>query len=381
ELQPPSMSLQLSPGAGLSLAVLVQMTFTGNSLVGGRMELQVAANISSSSRLVRDARGCPRLSAGRCRVALLSASTNLPSRVMTPAARKFLESTLQRLLPGLLCPAVDMVLDLVNAKFTAMTSVIALGSAGTLRYALLDPPVVSASFIQLELETILHSREGEEVLTAEQLPLTSLPPKKDNATQLVLSAGFLSAELRVMQASFSLNISNSMVLGLPPLGTTMLGALVPEISSVLPPSQPVVIEMQEVKPPLVTITPNKSTVHLFSTAEFWVPSPDSAPRSLFVLDVHTELGAHFAVAEERLQLSLALDSLSQAAVANSSVGAFDALPLRAVLADIVHVAFVPSINRALRGGVPLPPLPSALYQHVELSRMQDGLVLDVPVTE
>ena len=53
----------------------------------------------------------------------------------------------------------------------------------------------------------------------------------------------------------------------------------------LPPSQPVVIEMQAVKAPVVTITPDKSFLQLFSTAEFWVLPSDSAPESLFVLDV------------------------------------------------------------------------------------------------
>lgn len=59
----------------------------------------------------------------------------------------------------------------------------------------------------------------------------------------------------------------------------------PQISRVLPPSQPVVIEVQEAKAPVVTITREKSFVQLFSTAEFWVSPSDSAPESLFVLDV------------------------------------------------------------------------------------------------
>lgn len=59
----------------------------------------------------------------------------------------------------------------------------------------------------------------------------------------------------------------------------------PQISSTLPPSRPVVIEMQETQPPLVIITPEKSTVHLFSTAKFLASSPGSAPGSLFILDV------------------------------------------------------------------------------------------------
>ncbi|XP_035200005.1 BPI fold-containing family B member 6 isoform X2 [Oxyura jamaicensis] len=373
DLRPPVISLTLSPGVGLFMAVLVRMTIAGKSFIGGNMEIKVAANLTASARLAQDTQGCPRFSTESCHIALLSAKTNLPSNMLPKVMSKLLDSTLQKVLPSLLCPAVDAVLSLVNSKLTAVTSVIPLGTAGTLRYALLNPPVTNETFIQLDLKTILHKNEGEEVdLPADQPSLPSLPPKREAATQLILSAGFLSAELSVMQASFSLNISNNMILGLPPLVTTTLGTLIPELSMVLPPSQPLVIEMREANPPLVTITPDKSIVHLFSTAEFRVSSPDSDLGSLFVLDVHSDLRAQFAVVEERLQLSLALDSLSQVALASSSIGTFDELPLNGVLADIIHVAYVPSINRALRGGVPLPPLLGTPYRRVEVGRLQVG---------
>lgn len=68
-------------------------------------------------------------------------------------------------------------------------------------------------------------------------------------------------------------------------GGVTLWFVSPQLSMVLPPSQPLVIEMREANPPLVTIAPDKSIVHLFSTAEFRVSSPDSDLGSLFVLDV------------------------------------------------------------------------------------------------
>ncbi|GAB0197340.1 BPI fold-containing family B member 6 [Grus japonensis] len=129
-----------------------------------------------------------------------------------------------------LCPAVDAVLNLVNAKFTTMASEIPLGTAGTLQYTLLNPPMTSETFIELDLK----------------------------------------------------------------------------ISKVLPPSQPLVIEMREAKAPVMSITPDKSFVQLFSTAEFQVSPLDSAPESLFVLDVHSNLEVQFAIEDEKLQLSLAL---------------------------------------------------------------------------
>ncbi|XP_059683372.1 BPI fold-containing family B member 6 [Gavia stellata] len=382
DLCPPVISLALLPGSGLFMAVLVQMTVAGKSFTGGNVEIALAANLTAGSRLWQDAAGIPRFSSRNCHIALVSVKTNLPGSMLPKVTSKFLDSTLQKVLPGLLCPAVDVVLNLVNAKFTTMTSEIPLGTAGTLWYALLNPPMTSETFIELDLKTILHQKEGKEVdLPMDHPSLASLPPKRDAATQLILSANFLSAELSVLQASFNLDISNNMVLGLPPLVTTMLGALIPEISRVLPPSHPVVIEMREAKAPVVTITTDKSFVQLFSTAEFWVSPSNSAPESLFVLDVHSNLEAQFAIAEEKLRLSLALQSLSRVALASSSLGTFDELPLKGVLADIIHVAYVPSINRVLRGGVPLPDLLGITYQRANISGFENALVLDVPLTE
>ncbi|NXT45703.1 BPIB6 protein, partial [Pluvianellus socialis] len=286
DVRPPVISLALSPGSGLFVAVLVQMTIAGKSFIGGNMEIALAANLTASSRLGQDAAGIPRFSARNCHIALVSVKTNLPRSVLPKVMSKFLDSTLQKVLPGLLCPAVDAVLNLVNAKFATMTAEIPLGTAGTLQYILLNPPMTNETFIELDLKTILHQEEGKEVeLPRDQLSLSPLPPKRDAATQFILSANFLSAELSVLQASFNLNISNNMVLGLLPLVTTMLGALIPEISRVVPPSQPVVTEMREAKAPVVTITQDKSFVQLFSTAEFWTSPSDSAPESLFILDV------------------------------------------------------------------------------------------------
>ncbi|NXU29739.1 BPIB6 protein, partial [Thalassarche chlororhynchos] len=374
DLRPPVISLALSPGSGLFMAVLVQMTIAGKSFIGGNMEITLAANLTARSRLWQDAADIPRFSLKNCHIALISVKTNLPSSMLPKVMSKFLDSTLQKVLPGLLCPAVDAMLNLVNAKFTTLTSEIPLGTAGILQYALLNPPMTSETFIELDLKTILHQKEGKEVdLPMDQPSLASLPPKRDAATQLILSANFLSAELSILQASFNLDISNNMVLGLPPLVTTMLGTLIPEISTVLPPSQPVVIEMREAQAPVVTITPDKSSVQLFSTAEFWVSPSDSAPKSLFVLDVHSNLEAQFAIAEEKLRLSLALQSLSRVALASSSLGMFDELPLKRVLADIIHVAYVPSINRALHGGVPLPDLLDITYQRANISGFEVGI--------
>ncbi|KFP39658.1 BPI fold-containing family B member 6, partial [Chlamydotis macqueenii] len=285
DLHPSVISLVLLPGSGLLMAVLVQMTVAGKSFTGGKVEIALAANLTAGSQLWPDAVGAPRFSPGSCRIALVSVKTNLPSSTLPKVMSKFLDSTLQKVLPGLLCPAVSAVLNLVNAKFSNLTSKIPLGSAGTLFF--LNPPLTTDTFIELDLKTILHQKEGKEVdLPTDQLSLASLPPKSDAATQLILSAGFLSAELSVLQASFNLDISNDMVAASGEgKGSSPLCFASPQISRALPPLQPVVIEMRAAGAPVVTITPDQSSVQLFSTAEFCVSAADSAPESLFVLDV------------------------------------------------------------------------------------------------
>ncbi|XP_065610592.1 LOW QUALITY PROTEIN: BPI fold-containing family B member 6-like [Cyrtonyx montezumae] len=223
ELFATGVALQLSPGVGVSVAVLLRMTLMGKSFLGGQVGIPETANLSTSSRMVWGMQGCSQLSTGHS--------------VIRSRGSRCLEAGAVLLTRAALCPAMDTVLNLVNTKFTSM-----------------------------------------------------------------MCRGQLSVGPRV------------------------------------------------------------------------------CPRS-GLLTHRSELGARFAVAQDRLQLSLMLHSLSHAAVLNSSIGAFNVLPLRGVLADIIHVAYVPSINRALRGGVPLPPLLGTPYQNLELRLMQDGLVLDIPVAE
>ncbi|NWI08659.1 BPIB6 protein, partial [Crypturellus soui] len=286
DIQPPVITLGLCRGTGLSLAVLVRMTITGKSFMGGYMEIKPAANLTAQGRLAQDALGTPRFNSESCRVALLSVKTNLPSNRLPNVLNKFLDRTLQKVLPTLLCPAVDAVLGLLNARLAPITSEAPLGTTGTLRYALLHPPAVTETFIQLDLKTILRPKEGAETeLPAVQPPLGALPPKRAAATQLVLSAALLSAALHAQPDAFALDVTDTMVLGLPPLATSMLGTLIPEVSAALPPSQPLLVAMRAAGPPLVTITPRAASVRLSGTAAFVASPTGAAPQPLFVLDV------------------------------------------------------------------------------------------------
>ncbi|NXP12045.1 BPIB6 protein, partial [Thinocorus orbignyianus] len=319
------------------------------SFIGGNLEIALAANLTASSRLGQDTADIPRFSSGNCHFTHVNVKTNLPSSVLPKVMSKFINSNLQKVLPGLVSPVLFPSLfpgdHLLLLLLLTTLYRIPLGTAGTLQYTLLNPPTMNETFIELDLRTVLHEEEGKEVgLPMAQLSLSSLPPKRGAATQLTLSADLLSAELSVLQASFNLNISNNTGCELGRKVSVTLSFDSPQISGVLPPSQPVTIEMREAKAPVVTITPDKSFVQLFSTSEFWVSPSDSPPESLFVLDAHSNLEAEFAIAEEKLRLSLALQRWTGSDGQFTPFSVFQEMPLKGVLADIIHVAYVPSIN-------------------------------------
>ncbi|XP_053901913.1 BPI fold-containing family B member 6 [Malaclemys terrapin pileata] len=261
-----------------------------SSFIGANMEITVVANMTAKNKLSQDDLGCPKFSVGDCQISLVSVKTNLPSSMLPEIVNKFLVTTLQKVLPDLLCPAVDAVLTLVNQKFTTLVSPSSVGDAGSIRYALLSPPVTREDFIELDLNTtVLH--EGGDLIDLPTDPpaLTSLPPKMDSATQLALSVNFLSAELTLLQTSLNLDVTET------------------TLSESLPPSQPMVIEIRITQRPVLTMQQDKGLVHLFGTAEFLTSQPDAAQESLFVLNIHINLGTQFSLQEEKLRISLALD--------------------------------------------------------------------------
>ncbi|XP_025068004.1 BPI fold-containing family B member 6 isoform X2 [Alligator sinensis] len=380
DLQPPEISLTFVPGTGLFMAVLTKITIAGRSFIGGNMEISLVANMTAKNKLSQADSGSPKFSVENCQIAIVSVKTNLPSSMLPKMVNKFLDSTLQKVMPGMLCPAVGAVLGLMNAKFDTMMAKIPFGALGSIQFTLLSPPIISQDFIELHLKPILQHQGGDPVdLPADPPALASLPPKTEPGTQIVLSANLLAGELTLLQASFDLNVTDNPALELPPLTTATLASLLPEVSESLPPSKPLVIELRVTKPPLVTIKEDKSLLHLFTTMEFLSGDPSDSRDPLFVLETHINLDTQFSVHEEKLHISVTLDRLYKMELSSSSVGPFDETPLKGFLADIIQVAYVPALNAALQEGMPLPYLFGLKYSHTEIRMSEGALVLNVRV--
>uniref|UniRef100_A0A7M4EKE2 BPI fold containing family B member 6 n=1 Tax=Crocodylus porosus TaxID=8502 RepID=A0A7M4EKE2_CROPO len=289
DLQPPEISLMFVPGMGLFMAVLTKITIAGKSFIGGNMEISLVANMTAKNKLSQDDSGSLKFSVENCQIAIVSVKTNLPSSMLPKVVNKFLDSTLQKVMPGLVSLSTCVPrwpLPLVLPFVTPRPLLLSL---------------TRDTGLCLSFQPVLQHQGGDPVdIPADPPALASLPPKTEPGTQIILSANFLAGELTLLQASFDLNITDN------PVSNLLLTSAVSEL---LPPSKPLVIELRVTKPPLVTIKEDKSLLHLFTTMEFLSGDPSDSHDPLFVLE--TVSGNHLWSIQSSPEGSLGLCRVGQ----------------------------------------------------------------------
>uniref|UniRef100_G1PUL2 Lipid-binding serum glycoprotein N-terminal domain-containing protein n=2 Tax=Myotis lucifugus TaxID=59463 RepID=G1PUL2_MYOLU len=153
---------------GIFQSVSTGMTITGKNFMGKNMEITVVLNITATNRILQDEEtGLPIFKSEGCEVILVSVKTNLPSNMMPNVVKKFLDSTLHKVLPGLMCPAIDAVLVYVNKKWANMNAPMPIGQMGTVKYVLTSIPSTTASYIQVDFSPVVQQQEGTTILLAD----------------------------------------------------------------------------------------------------------------------------------------------------------------------------------------------------------------------
>ncbi|XP_074203238.1 BPI fold-containing family B member 6 isoform X2 [Camelus bactrianus] len=321
DVQLPVITLNFVPEVGIFQCVSTGMTITGKSFMGGNMEIIVVLNITATNRLLQDEEmGLPMFKSEGCEVILVSVKTNLPSNMLPKVVNKFLDSTLHKVLPGLMCPAIDAVLGYVNKKWANVNAPMPVGQMGTVKYVLTSIPTTTASYIQVD---------------------------------------------------FSIG-------KLPPQTTETLARFIPEVAEAYPKWKPLVTQIRINKPLEVTMKTGKSLLHLHGTLEmFAARRPGKALAPLFLLETHFNLKIQYSVRENRLQMSTSLDRLLSLSRGSSSIGAFNEKELTGFITDFLQEAYIPAINDALQVGLPLPDFLDMNYNLVELNIVENALVLDL----
>ncbi|KAM8798208.1 BPI fold-containing family B member 4-like [Eudromia elegans] len=249
ELTLPRVSLRLLPGVGVHLNLYTRASISARSLLGF-LDLEVEVNVTARARLTMGGPGSPRLVLETCDTLLGGIHVRL-LRGLLPIVDNLLASVLNRLLPSLLCPVVDVALGLVNDQLELANSLVPLGLLGSIQYTVSSLPLVTGQFLEVDLNTVVGRVAGglvdhplgqaEAAALPPRVPMPPLPPMPDtSSSQLGLSVNFLGSVLAALQKQgvLDLDISSGMFPELPPLTTSTLGALVPAVSARSRPQPP-----------------------------------------------------------------------------------------------------------------------------------------------
>ncbi|XP_054701937.1 BPI fold-containing family B member 4-like [Grus americana] len=387
ELALPRVSLRLLPGIGIHLNLYTRVALNAKCLLG-LLDIAVEVNITSRVRLTMDSMGYPKLVTERCNTLLGGIKVRL-LRGLLPIVDNLLASVLNRLLPNLLCPVVDIALGLVNDKLGLVNSLVPLGLLGSIQYTVSSLPLVTGQFLEVDLNTLVGRVAGgpmdyplgkpEAVPTPPRVPMPPLPPMAaTSSSQLGLSVNFLSSVLSVLQkeGALDLDISTGMFPELPPLTTSTLGALVPAIFKAYPESHELLLKIAVPEAPVVTLKKNKGVIQLMATTEVMVIHPHDVQKCLCFLNIDASLLAQFSVEDNKLKISISLEKADLFLV-SSSVGGFDVSLLETLVGQIFDVAFLPALNSVLGVGVPLPRLLNIDFTNADVDVIEDLLMLSV----
>ncbi|XP_044515724.1 BPI fold-containing family B member 6 [Gracilinanus agilis] len=379
DVQPPIITLDFLPEVGIFQCVSTRITITGKSFIGGTMEITVVVNITATNRLRQNEEtGLPMFQSEGCQIILVDVKTNLPSNMLPKVINKFLDSTLQKILPGLMCPAIDTVLEFVNQKWNHLTDPIPVGEAGSIKYVLTSTPVTTATYIEVDFSPVVQRQEGDTIdLPEDGAALTVREDYPAGSSQLMLSAAFFTAEFTLLQKSFDVDIKGKTIGKLPPHTTKTLAGFVSKVRKAYRKSVPLMTQIRISKSPKVTMKPGKSQLDLLGTVEMFAVSPKSGPSSMFVLETHFSLDIQYSLSEDKVLMTTSMDKLLDLSVASSSIGTFKVKKLKEYLNNLLQEAFVPVINGVLEVGLPLPNFLGMKYGQSELAIVENALVVDL----
>ncbi|KFW04731.1 BPI fold-containing family B member 4, partial [Eurypyga helias] len=285
----------------------------------GLLDTAVEVNVTSKVRLAVDDTGSPKLVTERCDTLLGGIKVRL-LRGLLPIVDNLLASVLNRLLPNVLCPVVDVALGLVNDKLGLVTSLVPLGVLGSIQYTVSSLPLVTSQFLEVDLNAVVGRVAGglvdyplgkpEAVPAPPRVPMPPLPPMADtSSSQLGISVSFLSSMLRLLQeeGALDLDISSGMVSRERCLAQVGEGSKCKLVSWAYPESRELLLKMAVPEAPRVTLKKNKGSLQLTATAEVMVIHPGHAHKFLCLLHIDTSLLAQFSVEDNKLKIGVSLE--------------------------------------------------------------------------
>ncbi|XP_061486128.1 BPI fold-containing family B member 3-like [Rhineura floridana] len=349
----PKVSLKLLKGVGIELNLYTKVAVRGNTILSGLLNLLVEVNITANARLVQDRSGAHILVVENCKTNL--GGIKILSGILPLNLDNALTTLLNNVIPGVLCPVIDLVLNVVNTLLSTVNSVLPFGMLGKLHYTLAGLPLFNDQHIILNLNLMVTDHEGNATnLAPAQLP--SLPPAVDNTSQLLLPGDLLSSLLQLLVTTGGLNadITDQVLQGSVPLTTSSLQSMLPELSRLLPADLPLVVKIRISDVPAVSLQKGNVTVTLAAAIEV-LARTGSGLKPLLGMNAHIGLRGAVTITGTKLAISLSLQSVVLN-ISSSQIGSFDMDLLKNWITNILRIGYLPVINGALDVGIPLPNL-------------------------
>ncbi|NXG72073.1 BPIB4 protein, partial [Baryphthengus martii] len=304
----PKLSVALLSGIGLQITIAAKLELSGNCLVGLLSELVdilVDVSITANIKCTNFESGTVQVVVEDCLCILGAVKIKLLSGLLSLSVNEIVLTQLTATLPGLLCPVLNIVINLVNIQLLATLNLVTpVGTAGTVHYQLASTPFASSLYLRLDLDGTVK-QVGGGIIPHDSSPC-ALPPLLDKLLVLGVHQGFLNAVL-------------SLLIQIPP----QTFPCTPEAVSVATPvryagewegtrcsacrgTSPLSLKLMLSGNPLIILEENKATVELSVLIQVFVKGLDGPVLNLLLLKADLILNVRVSVAGGRLLLGLSL---------------------------------------------------------------------------
>ncbi|KAG8131410.1 hypothetical protein E2320_009347 [Naja naja] len=163
------------------------------------MTITVTTEVTMNCRISKTPDNKVTLKITECKVAVKSCKTNLPSSMLPKIVNKFLDSTLGKVMPGVLCPAADTIVSKQAEAFEQMMAKKPIGPSGYISYDVAKKPLAHTTYLNIDLTVKIEKKNGEIIQSAcDPLP-DNLPPRKEEMSVVYLPASALNAVFMLTQ--------------------------------------------------------------------------------------------------------------------------------------------------------------------------------------
>ncbi|XP_027501997.1 BPI fold-containing family B member 4-like [Corapipo altera] len=352
----PRLSVVLLPGIGVQLTIGAKLQLSGKCLVGLLSELidiLVDVNITANIKCTNFESGTVQVVTEDCLCILGAIKIKVLSGLLTLSVNEMVLRQLTATLPALLCPVVDIVMNLVNIQLLGtLNAVIPVGTAGTIHYQLASIPYTSGKFLGLDLDGSVKQVGG--ITIPHDSSPSALPPLMDRLLLLAMRQSFVNAMLTLLlrMPPQTFPCTPDIFSGANRLHET-LWTIAPAGCSTCRGTSPVNIRLTLGGNPLILLEENKASVKLSVLVQVFLNRLDGSVLNLLLLKADLGLNVRVSIVGGRLVLRLALRSTSLS-LESSDVGISNISILKPHCSSLLVETLLPVMNGALSIGIPLP---------------------------